>query len=75
MAVADRRITWHQAGSQLIPMTKQDPLRFTGAYIVTTAEEQLLIQTISDGTVRVAKRKDATDTWQAPVWGKQVPHE
>jgi hypothetical protein len=56
-------------------MSKQDPLRFTGAYIVTTADEQLLIQTISDGTVRVAKRKDPTDTWQPPVWGKQVPHE
>jgi hypothetical protein len=56
-------------------MTKKEALRFTGAYIVTTPDEQLLIQTISDGTVRVCKRKDPTDTWQPPVWGKQVPHE
>jgi hypothetical protein len=56
-------------------MSRQDDLRFTGAYIVTTPDEQLLIHTVSDGTVRVAKRKDPTDTWQPPVWGKQVPHE
>ena len=56
-------------------MTKQEPLRFTGAYIVTTPDEQMLIQTVSDGTVRVAKRKDQYDTWQPPVWGESIPHE
>ena len=56
-------------------MTKQEPLRFTGAYIVTTPDEQMLIQTVSDGTVRVAKRKDQHDSWQAPVWGESIPHE
>ena len=54
---------------------RERPLIFTGAYIVTTADEQLLIQTVSDGTVRVAKRKDPNDSWQSPVWGQQVPHE
>jgi hypothetical protein len=56
-------------------MTKQEPLRFTGAYIVTTPDEQMLIQTVSDGTVRVAKRKDQHDSWQAPVWGESIPYE
>lgn len=54
---------------------EEQQLRFTGAYIVTTPDEQLLIQTVSDGTVRVAKRKDPTDTWQAPLWGQAIPYE
>lgn len=54
---------------------KEQALRFTGAYIVTTPDEQLLIQTVSDGTVRVAKRKDPSDTWQPPMWGQAIPHE
>jgi hypothetical protein len=56
-------------------ITCDDCLFFTGAYIVTTPDEQLLIGTVSDGTVRVCKRKDPTDSWQPPMWGKQVPHE
>jgi len=55
--------------------TKDDELRFLAAYIVTTPDEQLLIQTVSDGTVRVAKRKDPSDTWQPPMWGQAIPHE
>jgi hypothetical protein len=62
-------------GQDTLHITCDDCLFFTGAYIVTTPDEQLLIQTVSDGTVRVAKRKDPHDSWQPPVWGKQVPHE
>lgn len=56
-------------------MTNKDDLRFTGAYLVTTPDEQLLIHTVSDGTVRVARRTDEHDSWQPPTWGKAVPHE
>jgi hypothetical protein len=56
-------------------ITCDDCLFFTGTYIVTTPNEQLLIQTVSDGTVRVARRADQHDSWQPPMWGKQIPHE
>ena len=56
-------------------MTKKEALHFTGAYIVTTPDEQLLIHTVSDGTVRVARRKDQDDTWQPPQWGQAIPYE
>lgn len=56
-------------------VNQQEELRFTGAYIVTTPDEQLLIQTVSDGTVRVAKRKDPSDSWQSPLWGQAIAYE
>lgn len=56
-------------------ITCTDCLFFTGSYLVTTPDEQLLIQTVSDGTVRVARRTDQHDSWQPPQWGKAVPHE
>jgi hypothetical protein len=52
-----------------------EALRFTGSYLVTTPDEQLLIQTVSDGTVRVARRADSSDSWQPPVWGQAIPYE
>jgi hypothetical protein len=62
-------------GQDTSHITCDDCLFFTGAYIVTHLGEQLLIQTVSDGTVRVARRTDEHDSWQPPMWGKQVPHE